>query len=130
VRRIELPPKPSSPSRARDFLRELFERWEIDGVAKEDGALLVTEIVTNAILHAKSSVVVEISRVDNTVEVAVTDSGGGVVRLQEPEPDSVTGRGLRLVDRLSSKWSVTENRVGKTVRFTLNAEAAKTVLPC
>ncbi|CAN5811425.1 hypothetical protein BH23ACT5_BH23ACT5_08370 [soil metagenome] len=125
MRRIELPPAPSSPSQAREFLRDSFDAWGIAGDAKEDGALLVTEMVTNAIIHAKTAVVVEVSKSGHVVEVAVSDSGGGAVRLQDPRPDSVTGRGLRLVDRLASEWSVTDRAGGKTVRFSLDVNGAK-----
>ncbi len=130
VRRIVLPVSSSSPSRAREFLRSLLDTWGIDGNLREDGALLVTEMVTNAVVHAKTPVVVEVTKGVRTVEVAVSDMGGGSVQLQDPRPDSVTGRGLRLVDSMASEWSVTEHETGKTVRFSLDLHDAAAGLPC
>ena len=67
--------------------------------------LLVSELVTNAVRHAATPFDVNI-RVDGsqvTVEV-VDHDGSHPPRLRDPLPEDTSGRGLRIVDELSSSW--------------------------
>lgn len=127
MRRLDLPLEPSSPSRARHFVRGVLGDWDVGGETTEDAALLVTELVTNAIIHARTSVQVVVDRTDSTVEFSVTDSGPGVIRMEEPRPDSVTGRGIFMLDQIAAGWAViTGDGPQKTVRFSLPLSPART----
>ena len=86
-------------------------RGDLDG----DVALVVTELVTNAMLHA-----------GGTTGVVVRPGGGGVViEVSDASPvppvfaresdDDLTGRGMRIVSRLSARWGVHPTESGKTI---------------
>ncbi len=87
-------------------------------------ALLMTELVTNAILHSTSeSVMVEIELTEAKLSVGVSDD--------EPSPpitcargsNATGGRGMALVACLSQEWGVSPRPGGKRVWFDLNREA-------
>jgi anti-sigma regulatory factor (Ser/Thr protein kinase) len=123
---IDLPPERSAASRARRFVREQCEQWDLPQASIEDIELLVSELVTNAVLHARSDARVTVDRVRDRVRVSVEDQSPVPPRLREYGPDAVTGRGVYLVDRLSDEWGVdaVKDEGGKRVWFEL-AVAAK-----
>ena len=81
--------------------------------------LLTGELVSNAVVHGPEAGVVRIEvRIDGeTVRVGVRDSGGGTPTVGHPEPTAPSGRGLALVEALSSDWGTQTHRDGKTVWF-------------
>jgi anti-sigma regulatory factor (Ser/Thr protein kinase) len=83
--------------------------------------LLISEVVTNAVVHARSPVEVVLSNPDSSLSVEVSDESDVLPLLVEPAPDSDDhGRGLPLVRDLSDRWGVVENDAGKTVWFNLS----------
>lgn len=113
---LQLPPTPDSVPRARRFvLAEL-----VDGTSDVDTVvLLVSEVVTNAVLHARSNIVLHVVERDGLARVEVHDSSALLPRLQHFRLTSSTGRGLRLLDQLSRSWGVFSDPdgVGKVVWF-------------
>jgi signal transduction histidine kinase len=97
---VTLPARESSVSTARRLLR-LFA--EGSRGRSDDLALLVTEIVTNALHHGRlppdGHVRVDASAGPGTIRVTVHDDGPGV-----GSADFTTGHGLRIVDRLATRW--------------------------
>jgi len=84
----------------------------------EDVVLLVSELVTNAVLHAGTIVRLRASAEDGRVLVAVGDDDP----LHEPlsplyEPSATSGRGIRLVDQLATTWGVEVFESSKVVWF-------------
>ena len=70
-------------------------------------ALVASEIVTNAIVHARTGAHLTFRRVaSDEVELAVTDHGAGDPQMRRPGDDQTGGRGLQIVDALSSSWGV------------------------
>lgn len=69
----QLPASPSAPGAARRFVKEACDRWGLVDLA-DDLALLVSELVTNAVLHAASRSILTVSVAEGTVEVSVADS--------------------------------------------------------
>ncbi len=111
---VDLPPEPTSATRARSLAREqlsaMCTRDELDTIA-----LLVTELVTNAILHARTPLQLTLEMRPGLVRICVEDESNEQPTLQHYEPDAVTGRGLALVDQLSSSWGVESTPSGKVV---------------
>ena len=87
-------------------------------------ALLTSELVANAVVHAHSAAIVVLSRSESTFRVAVTDLGNSVLTVERHRQIGDGGRGLPLVDALSLSWGVTPLALGKTVWFTLQAPSA------
>jgi anti-sigma regulatory factor (Ser/Thr protein kinase) len=103
--------KPVSAPRARAFVcRHLIEH----GVAylMDPVRLVVSELATNSVMHAPSSFTVTLSRTERTVRLAVRDeplAGRVPVQVQRT---GLSGRGLRIVELISSDWGVTSDGPG------------------
>lgn len=113
---LDLPPTTDSVPVARRFVRARL----IDGVTDVDTAtLLVSEVVTNAILHARTTVTLTVEVADGVVRIAVRDGSPVQPRVHSFSATSATGRGLRLLDRLSKRWGVYADPAtgGKVVWF-------------
>ena len=115
-----LPAQASSVPIARHFVRTSLEGLGCLA-AYEAAEMLVSEIATNAVLHAKTEFTVEVTRSGDTVRVSVMDLSRAIPKQRTYGPDSTTGRGLRLVDSLSSAWGVDRTAAGKTVWFEVPA---------
>jgi DNA-binding NarL/FixJ family response regulator len=113
---VRLPEDPASPGRARDFVRKTLVRWSHEA-AVEDAELLATELVTNAVVHAKSAVEVRVRRLSDRVRVEVADTGQGALHLREADDEDVSGRGLLLVEGLSRAWGTISDGATKIVWF-------------
>jgi anti-sigma regulatory factor (Ser/Thr protein kinase) len=113
---LDLPPTTDSVPVARRFVRARLS----DGVSDVDTAtLLVSEVVTNAILHARTTVRVTVEVADDLVRIAVRDGSPVQPRIHSFSATSATGRGLRLLDRLAKRWGVYADPAtgGKVVWF-------------
>ena len=111
---VDLPPEPSSATRARRFAREeLEESYPADTL--DTIALLVTELVTNAILHARTPLQLTLEWRPGHVRIGVEDESNEQPAVRRYESDAVTGRGLALVEQLASSWGVDATPSGKVV---------------
>lgn len=93
-----------------------------DGVGHgwiDDVRLLVSELVTNAIVHAAGPCGLTLRIGADAIRVEVDDSGGGGLQLRRPEPTETSGRGLLIVDALARDWGVVHDgdAAGKTIWF-------------
>jgi anti-sigma regulatory factor (Ser/Thr protein kinase) len=119
---LDLPPTTDSVPVARRFVRARLS----DGVSDVDTAtLLVSEVVTNAILHARTTVTVTVDVADDLVRIAVRDGSPVQPRIHSFSATSATGRGLRLLDRLAKRWGVYADPAtgGKVVWFEVGEPA-------
>ena len=87
-----------------------------------DVVLLVSELVTNVVRHGEIPASLRLSVVADTVRVSVHDSGDGhpASPLPVDDPDRRHGRGLVLIDALSSAWGVHDTGPGKDVWFDIS----------
>ena len=86
--------------------------------------LLTGELVSNAVVHGPHAGAVRVQvRIDGeVVRVGVRDSGGGTPTVGHPEPTAPSGRGLALVEALSSAWGTQVHADGKTVWFEVHTD--------
>jgi anti-sigma regulatory factor (Ser/Thr protein kinase) len=121
-------PEPQSAAAARHFVRETLRSWQCSGYCGgqdglvDDAVLLTSELVTNAVVHAGTSVQVTCRLTDEAVEIAVADHRPARLIPDEPQetavsPDSTNGRGLQRPSELASCWGVTYARTSKVVWF-------------
>lgn len=105
----------NSPSRARDFVRSRLAAHDLP-LLMDDIALVVSELATNAVLHAQTPFTVALHASQHTVLLEVEDGSQlGPLRVDGQVLD-ISGRGMGIVNQLSRDWGV-DKRVnsGKTV---------------
>jgi anti-sigma regulatory factor (Ser/Thr protein kinase) len=100
-----LPGRPASVPQARRFVRDVLRRWDLE-TYEEAGSLLVSELVTNAVLHARSDVEVELVELDHAVVLGVGDGSSALPVLRRHMREAGTGRGLWLLDQYSRRAGV------------------------
>lgn len=117
----------TSPREARLFVTGLLAAWG-DHRLVEAAALLVSELVTNAVVHARSEVDVVLARegARAVIRVEVADSAAGRPAPGAFAPDTVSGRGMALVDAFASRWGVDSDGDGKRIWFELEDAGAET----
>jgi anti-sigma regulatory factor (Ser/Thr protein kinase) len=118
---LALRPVPASAALGRLFVERTLGEWGCDTLV-DAARLLVSELVTNAVLHARTDLelVVKMRRAGVRVEVRDGSPGEPVVRRYEDE--AMTGRGLALVGELATRWGVDPGpHGGKSVWFELDA---------
>jgi anti-sigma regulatory factor (Ser/Thr protein kinase) len=123
---VHLPCAPASVAFARRALSDDLKAAGVFDNAVGDAVLVVSELVSNAILHAyplpgerlKVAWVVD----DGWLEVAVSDGGSATMpQPGHPTAASVSGRGLAIVAHISQNWGVRTEAVGLTVWAVLPA---------
>lgn len=99
------------------------------GRARDDVVLLLSELATNAVIHAGSRFRVRVCVGADRVRVEVADGSRATVRRQRFSVLSGTGRGLGMVDDVADRWGVDERPDGKAVWFELAIGAAGSQAP-
>jgi anti-sigma regulatory factor (Ser/Thr protein kinase) len=123
IRRLALSGTSGTVGRAREFARQALLDWqwlpgedEEHTAVAEDVLLLVSELVTNACLHAGGPTGIALHGTARGLRVEVSDDGSGMPMPRVPhEPGRPGGHGLHIVDRLASAWGTTRQDDGKTV---------------
>jgi anti-sigma regulatory factor (Ser/Thr protein kinase) len=110
--------RPTAVAQARDLIRDRLLAWGLQGMA-DVVELLVSELVTNALRYGIAPYGLRMTRDAHNVLVEVSDGNPTVPRLRTAHTGDEGGRGLHLVDELSSDWGVRSRPQGKTVWFTL-----------
>lgn len=115
---LVVPCAPSSPGTVRRLICADLAGLGVSPVVVDDAALVASELVTNAMRHARpltgDSIRVAWEVHERGVLLAVTDGGGGrMPRVRPPSRDATGGRGLSIVDRLAVDWGV-ERATGRT----------------
>jgi anti-sigma regulatory factor (Ser/Thr protein kinase) len=108
-------PPPNVVPFAREQLTQALADWGLVGEAGEPTQLVVTELLSNAIDHAHAPIRLTVSFPGESVRVEVHDAAPEPPRQQPRDPERLRGRGLQMVDALSSQWGWTDDAAGKTV---------------
>lgn len=117
----DLPADASAAHAARRIVGRVLPELGVATERLADARLLVSELVTNAVLHASASARLEIQPRPGAVRIAVHDSSPTVPRIRRRRQGAVSGRGLRLVDVLALRWGVDVEGRGKLVWFDIEA---------
>lgn len=120
--RIDLTSSPEAAGVARRFVRAHSD--SLPAAMLDDAQLLVSELVTNAVRHGRPAISLVVSLHPPLIGVAVHDEGDSLPPVAPVPPDAGEsgGRGLMIVDRLSSAWGVLPDHQppGKTVWFRID----------
>jgi anti-sigma regulatory factor (Ser/Thr protein kinase) len=112
---IALPSNTSSATAARRVVALFAERYDPGDL--DVLVLVVSELVTNAIMHGAPPIEVRTTVDDEVVRIDVSDGDPktGGVRVRHPPADHIGGLGLHLVEMLADRWGTVANASGKTV---------------
>lgn len=99
---------------AREFVRETLAIWGRKDL-EAPATLAVSELVTNAILHASSETRITLINHGDSIQLRVHDDDSNSPRRRSAGPDDTCGRGIMLVEALSSHWGIENEVPGKTV---------------
>jgi len=116
---LELPVSREAPALAREFLRG-STCAEHHSEVVDDAVLLVSELVTNSVLHGGPPVVVAVDCDEATLQVRVRDGSLDLPALRDAAHGDENGRGLALVAEMSADWGVDTEQDGKHVWFVIN----------
>jgi PAS domain S-box-containing protein len=106
----------SAPREARRTAEETLRRWQVEPEEFLQSVLLVvSELVTNAVRHARTDITVRLRYVDDRVVVEVADHDSRLPRVAVETDDRESGRGLRMVAALARRWGIRPARHGKVV---------------
>jgi DNA-binding NarL/FixJ family response regulator len=115
---------PQSARAARRFISQALTAADDDDDLLDSVTLLVSELVTNAVLHAGTEVEVLVRLTATAARVEVTDASVQTVAPRDAAADEDSGRGLALVESLARRWGVRPAPGGgKTVWFEVDRTA-------
>ena len=114
---VLLPATPDSVTAARRFVRAAMQDMPLSTC--EIVELLVSELATNAVVHARSEFQIRVLRAPGSVRVEVVDAGAGDIAPRTIADNEAHGRGLRIVGQLADEWGVlsTPDSASRTVWF-------------
>jgi anti-sigma regulatory factor (Ser/Thr protein kinase) len=107
-----------SIAEARRMVVAQLSAWGLAELA-DDARLIVSELLTNAALHARPPVSMKLTRLSSGVKLEVSDGSVEMPLLIRAGTDVMTGRGWMLIAALSKDWGVTPSAGGKVVWATL-----------
>ncbi|KUN81450.1 hypothetical protein AQJ64_23065 [Streptomyces griseoruber] len=114
----DLAADPVSVPQGRSFLRRTLASWNCAARA-DDALLLLSETLTNAVLHAEGPIGLHLHRTATDLTVEVSDRSPQLPQPRLAAEEEESGRGLILVRALAAGWGVRPTDEGKTTWFTL-----------
>ncbi len=115
-----------APALARAAVSEQLDGLKLSASTAQTLALLVSEVVTNAVLHSNAPleepVILSTETSEETVRVTVTDAGAGFTPRQRDPASINDGYGLFLLEKAATRWGV-ETGEGTSVWFELARES-------
>ncbi len=113
---VVFPPEPLTAGRARRTVREALEASGATHL-RDVAELVVSEVVTNAVVHAGTPITVRVAAEPDAVRVEVEDGSLRMPSRREWADTAGTGRGLRIVDEHADRWGSDRTAGGKVVWF-------------
>jgi anti-sigma regulatory factor (Ser/Thr protein kinase) len=117
-------PLATTPGRIRRTLRAAFAQWELPYDAAENALLVVEELVANVVDHARTPFRLTVNHESNheatdqpgaALRITVRDGSPGPLHLRPFSARAARGRGLQMIDALTSRWGCERTAGGKTV---------------
>jgi len=116
--RIRLDADARSVGRARRFCASMLGDWGAPPDLVDTCLLLVSELATNAVLHARTPFTVSISR-NRDLRVEVVDADPTLPQVRDYSVDAASGRGLHLISSMAADFGARAVEGGKAVWFVL-----------
>lgn len=115
---LTIPTGDRAPSEARAFVRGTLESWGLDG-AVDPAVLLVSELVSNSVLHTGTRARLSVLHEGVRIRVEVEDLGPGGAARRTAAPRDPSGRGLLIVERMADRWGTSGSAGHNVVWFEL-----------
>ncbi|HET7387509.1 MAG TPA: PAS domain S-box protein [Nocardioidaceae bacterium] len=119
-----LPPHASSVGEARRLVHDLLVDGGRGDLA-ETAVLLVSEVVTNALLHAGTPIDVFASLDGSGLRVEIGDGSAHLPTRRSYGTAAGTGRGMQMLEHLVDDWGISRSRDGKSIWFRLSRAEAE-----
>ena len=126
--RERFPSELQSARAARRFASKVLASWACEDV-EDSVLLLVSELVTNAVIHAHSDVEVVLRLRPSRVRVEIVDAATEYVRRRDAASEDQSGRGMALTEALAAAWGVDTLVAGKSVWFEVDRSDAPVPAP-
>ncbi|MEO5983333.1 MAG: MEDS domain-containing protein [Pedococcus sp.] len=107
-------PAGAAVTAARRFVSATLESWDLDHIAP-DALLVVSEMATNAVLHAESPFQVFLHHSPGVLHLSVRDAQRGWFEQGSPTAAEVNGRGVSIVEAVADRWGCDAVSDGKVV---------------
>ncbi len=108
--RMDLDRNVEAPGIARAAVSRMCEELPLTGAASHTLLLLVSEVVSNAVLHSagppEAPIGLAADVVDHSIRIAVSDAGEGFVPARRDPERASGGYGLYLLEKAASRWGV------------------------
>lgn len=111
---LELEPQVEAARLARELVAAACTRWHRVDLT-ERAYVAVTELVNNAVVHARTPLTVRVALREDELFITVRDGSSEPPRPRVAAPTTYGGRGLMLVGAVSSRWGCTPQPDGKVV---------------
>jgi anti-sigma regulatory factor (Ser/Thr protein kinase) len=113
---------PATAGAARRYVRRILSGYDVNEKVMGTVELLTSEVVTNALLHARGAGELSLHVSSTTIRVEVEDPSSLMPARRQAGVEAVSGRGLTIVDGLATSWGVEPGRRGKRVWFEVDRE--------
>ncbi|MFE7624463.1 ATP-binding protein [Streptomyces sp. NPDC057509] len=114
------------PGSLRRVLGIKLKRWRVPELIEPAG-LLLSELVTNALIHGQGDVGIRVHLAEGRCVIAVRDGSSARPRLRRADAQEEGGRGLLLVDALAAEWGVSPD--GTTTWCSLHVNEGPSTMP-
>ena len=113
---VEIPAQPIAAATARQVVVTMLTAWGLQQL-RDDAETVVSELVTNAYQHVPGADSFELELTGSPGRVCIALADGSAIKpvIAELDPATPTGRGMRIVQALSSSWGADDYRGGKRV---------------
>ena len=126
---LNLPPDTSAPGLARAAAKRHLA-GKVSPERLSELSLVVSELVSNALVHGRGQVVFRLQLDEGIVRGEVIDQGGGFEHeIRARGPDDVSGRGLFLVEALTSRWGIHEGTTHVWFELAARSDASRQPRP-
>ena len=114
-------PTVAAVARARGFVREFLETVPRHAALVPDALVVVSELATNAVMHARSGFEVSLSSSAHVLRIVVRDASSTLPVRRTPDRAAEGGRGLTLIAAMAERWGTEITDSGKVVWAELRA---------
>jgi anti-sigma regulatory factor (Ser/Thr protein kinase) len=120
--RRRIVPDRDAPGHARSAVQEFCQLHRVGG-DRDAAQLVASELVTNAVVHAGTTIELTLRLMAPMLHIGVRDGGTGRPHVADVDESSESGRGLMLVDALASSWGTFFPDTGKVVWATVRVRS-------